>query len=108
MRAFTSALASAKKSYFEEKYHPDYVHLRILATHPNFQRRGAGTALCRWGMEFAREGNEPLTVFASPMGQKLYTSLGFESLGSVPVQVEGEEQRLAIEAMIRHPTPFLD
>lgn len=100
MNAFTTAIQSAKKTYFDSRYQSHHLHLRILATHPNFQRRGAGSALCRWGMEHARARKEPVTLFASPMGQKLYTRLEFDYLGTVPVQVEGEDEKLSIGAMI--------
>ncbi|KAK7703215.1 hypothetical protein SLS64_009191 [Diaporthe eres] len=100
MNAFTTALQSAKESYFECKYQSHHLHLRILATHPDFQRRGAASALCRWGIDYAGERKQPVTLFASPMGQKLYTHLGFDYLGTVPVQVEGEDEKLSIGAMI--------
>lgn len=100
MNAFATALQSAKESYFNSNYQSHYLHLRILATHPDFQRRGAASALCRWGIEHAGERKQPVTVFASPMGQKLYIYLGFEYLGTVPVQVEGEDEKLSIGAMV--------
>lgn len=100
MNAFTTAIQSAKKSYFESKYQSNHPHLRIIATHPEFQRRGAASALCRWGMEHARARKEPVTLFASPTGQKLYTHLGSDYLGTAPVQVEGEHEKLSIGAMI--------
>lgn len=102
MNAFTTATAAAKKSYFDDKYKTCHCHLRILATHPDFQRRGAASALCRWGMENARERGVPVTVLASPMGEKIYGHLGFQYLGSVPVQVEGEEGKLSIGCWVYH------
>ncbi|KAG6354228.1 hypothetical protein INS49_004832 [Diaporthe citri] len=100
MNAFATALQSAKKSYSDSKYQSHHLHLRILATHPDFQRRGAASALCRWGVEYAGERKQPGTLFASPMGRKLYTYLGFKYLGTVPVQVEGEDEKLSIGAMM--------
>lgn len=105
MDAFTAAIQSAKQSYFDSKHKSHHLHLRILATHPDYQRRGAGSALCRWGIEHAAAQKEPVTLFASPMGQKLYTYLGFEYLGTVPVQVEGEDEKLSIGAMMYSHNP---
>lgn len=51
-------------------------------------------------MEGARARKEPVTLFASPTGQKLYTHLGPDYLGTVPVQFEGEDEKLSIGAMI--------
>ncbi|KAI7779891.1 hypothetical protein LA080_000214 [Diaporthe eres] len=94
MKAFTTALQSAKESYFDSKYQSHHLHLRILATHPDFQRRGAASALCRWGIEYAGERKQPVTLFASPMGQKLYTYLGFDYLGTSVRMMESSRPRI--------------
>jgi len=100
MKAFDDALIAAKKSYFDRVYGPNQLHLRILATHPDFQRRGAGSTLCRWGMQRATSARVPVTLFSSPMGQQLYSFLGFDYIGTVIVQVKGEDEKLSIGAMI--------
>jgi predicted acetyltransferase len=100
MAAFDDTLSAAKKSYFDSKYQSNQLHLRVLATHPDFQRRGAGSALCRWGMEYAGDRGQPVTLLSSPMGQQLYSYLGFDYLGTVTVQVEGEAEKLCIGAMM--------
>ena len=102
MRAFADTLAAAKKRYFDDQYGRDRIHLRILATDPKFQNRGAGTKHCTWGMNLAKERNLPVTLFSSPMGQKLYTHLGFILLGFVTVQVKGEDEKLSIGIMMLH------
>ncbi|KAF2253971.1 hypothetical protein BU26DRAFT_516224 [Trematosphaeria pertusa] len=35
-------------------------------------------------------------AFASPMGKRLYERLGFQMLGSVTAQVEGEDEKLEL------------
>ena len=99
MEAFTNTLAGAKKTYFDDTYGTKQIHLRILATHPKFQSRGAGTKHCLWGVKLAKEKNLPITLFSSPMGQKLYTYLGFDLLSTVTVQVKGEDQSISIGVM---------
>lgn len=99
MEAFTTALMEAKQTYFDGVYGDSQIHLRIRGTHPDYQRRGAATQHCQWGMTLARERNLAVTLFSSPMGQLVYTHLGFKLVGTVIVQVEGEEEKLSIGAM---------
>ncbi|KAF8150264.1 hypothetical protein K438DRAFT_1865827, partial [Mycena galopus ATCC 62051] len=60
------------------------LYLVFIATHPDFRHRGSTSLLCRgW----------PVTLFASAVGKKTYDSLGFDTLGTETVQVEGEEDK---------------
>ena len=100
MKAFKQTLATAQKRWFDNVYGDKRLHLKILRTHPDYQKRGAGTQHCRWGMELARADGIPVTLFASPMGKRLYSHLGFLLLDTVTVQVEGEEEKLSIGVMV--------
>jgi predicted acetyltransferase len=73
--------------------------LKILGTHPLFRHRGAASMLVCAGLERARAQGVPTTVLASPMGYKLYISLGFKAVGMFIVRIEGEEEKLDIGAM---------
>jgi hypothetical protein len=99
MQAFSEALTTAKKLYYNDKYGANHLHLRVLATHPDFYHRGAAGMQCRWGMDLARQRGQPVTLFASPMGEQLYSYLGFERHGTVIIQVKGEEEKVSLEAM---------
>ena len=100
MKAFTETLTKAKKKFFDDEYGTNQLHLRILGTHPDYQRRGAGTQHCKWGMRLAKAQKVPVTLFSSPLGQKLYSHISFDLLATITVQVEGEEEKLFIGAMI--------
>lgn len=100
MKAFTETISKAKKKWFDDVYGNDQLHLRIIGTHPDYQRRGAGTQHCKWGMNLAKEHKVPITLFSSPLGQKLYSHIGFDLLATITVQVEGEEEKLSIGVMI--------
>lgn len=81
------------------------IQLQILATHPDYQRRGFGTALCEWGMKRAKNDDIAVTLIASgPVGFKLYTHLQFRDLGIQIVQAPGEEEKLTVHAMEFIPT----
>ncbi|KAI1409962.1 acyl-CoA N-acyltransferase [Hypoxylon sp. FL1857] len=97
-RKFKQQMCEEFDSYFG-KYGDNQVHLWLLATHPDFRRRGAGTRLCRWGLEWASQQSLYTTVLASPMGRSLYEELSFVECGSFMVQVDGEAEKLEIWAM---------
>lgn len=52
-----------------------------IAVAPEFQRRGGGTALIRWGQEHVRSEGVPITLASTEAGRRLYTSVGFRVCG---------------------------
>lgn len=99
-------MAKAKKSIFDDFYGQRHFHLQVLATHPEWQRRGAGTSLCNWGIQLAEMTGMAISLFASPMGRKLYRHLGFQDVVEVEVSVEGEHESVTALAMIYEPIPM--
>lgn len=99
MEAFTLAVKEGYSNYFE-RWSAIEVPLMVLATHPDFQRRGAGSMLCRQGMEIAKVQGSPVTVFGSAAGTALYAHLGFTQLGKIDVQAEDEDESLSLVAMV--------
>lgn len=81
----------------------DGQNLQILATFPNFRRRGCATTLARWGMDQAAKDKVILTLNASPQGLALYESLGFRTLGCQKSQVPGESEFIVDTAMVYEP-----
>ena len=51
-------------------------------------------------MARAKEQGKGVTLFASPMGERVYRRLGFREIGVVAVQVEGEEEKVEIPALV--------
>lgn len=45
----------------------------------------------------------PTTVFASPMGLRLYRKLGFQEIGRFRVQLEGEGEFVEIPGLVMPP-----
>lgn len=105
MLEFANTLSDAFEEHFA-KYAGNQVHLWLLTTHPDYRHRGAGTALCRWGMQLAQQKGQPVTVLASRMGQMLYEHLCFQPLGNVVVQAPGEEKQLQIACLEWQPKEF--
>ncbi|KAK6334550.1 hypothetical protein TWF730_003764 [Orbilia blumenaviensis] len=98
---YTEYLATLERGRLEyfSKYGNEQYHLWLLVTHPDFRKRGAGTMLCRWGMEKATEQSYMTTVLGSPMGTLLYEYLGFKLVGFVTAHVEGEEEKVDVSCL---------
>jgi ribosomal protein S18 acetylase RimI-like enzyme len=62
-----------------------YLSLRILATHPDHQRKGAGSALLKHGLEKADALGLPVIVYASVTGRPLYEKHGFQFVRELPL-----------------------
>jgi len=100
-QAYRPAMTKAKKPYCEDERGERRLILQILATHPNYRRRGAATTLCKSGMELAAEQDLVISLFASPIGRELYKHLGFLTLGAAVVNVDGDfsERKLVFTVM---------
>lgn len=90
-------------TYFS-RYGDDQIHLWLLCTIPSFRRRGAGTRLCRWGLDLAQSRSAHVTVLASPMGRALYEEIGFKLDGFFIVREGKEPEHLNMWALTYHKT----
>lgn len=107
MQAWTTITAKSKAEVFDSVFGPRQLHLQILATHPNYQRRGAGRALCEWGIRLAERVSVPITVFASPMGSILYQRTGFMPVDEVRIKaMEDHDEGVVLVAMMFIPLSF--
>lgn len=98
-QAWSQTLGASRK-LFDQQFGTNHFQLQLLATDPQFQRIGAGTALCGAGIETAERLKMGISVFASPMGKRLYSRLGFQQLATVTVKVEGEDDFVSVAAMV--------
>jgi GNAT superfamily N-acetyltransferase len=108
LEAFRNASAALQDIYFDSIYGIDQLRLQILGTLPRYQRRGLGTALCKWGMKRARRDGVVITLISSPMGYKLYEHIGFQDRGKEIVRAQGEKEKLSVHVMdfdLRPTTP---
>ena len=93
-----------KRRYVDDLYPPEHqLHLRLLATHPDYQGRGLGEAHCEWGLAWAAQqlGNvvDYVTLIATPRGFPVYRSLGFESLTNISIKGVDDEVEFWHEVM---------
>jgi GNAT superfamily N-acetyltransferase len=66
----------------------NHVELMVLMTDTDYQRRGIGTTLLKWGHEFAAKQNVPEFLDSSPFGFPLYRSLGWNVVAEVKVDLK--------------------
>ena len=69
--------------------------------HPDHQRRGIGGAILNRVVELAEAEHVPIVLFATALGKRQYVKFGFADVGSERVQVDGEDEWLMLEGMVR-------
>ncbi|KAL9052208.1 MAG: hypothetical protein Q9162_005533 [Coniocarpon cinnabarinum] len=52
--------------------------LSVIAVDQAYRGRGLAKDLLEWGLKHAKDEHVPVTLFATPLGRKLYERLGFE------------------------------
>ncbi|CAG8961932.1 hypothetical protein HYFRA_00014090 [Hymenoscyphus fraxineus] len=75
---------------------PERWLLELMVTHVDFRRRGAATALLKWGIEEADREKIPCKVEGSPMGRLLYKSQGFKDLGPFVIKFNSQKESIII------------
>jgi ribosomal protein S18 acetylase RimI-like enzyme len=60
-----------------------HIYLEMLATHPDYQRCGAGSMLVQWAVEEADKLGLEVFIEASPPGRFLYSKFGFETVKEI-------------------------
>lgn len=99
---------SAKEDYLDGVYaHQNQLYLDSLATHPDYQRRGAGSALVRSGVRFGKnlykDENVTATLIATEAGDPLYQYLGWTSIRNFTVRsldaIEGSREEWRFDVM---------
>ena len=61
-----------------EEIFKEYWVLDGLYVHPEHYRKGIGKALALWGVERGKVEKVPVLVHASPLGRRLYETVGFQ------------------------------
>ncbi|KAJ5348717.1 Acyl-CoA N-acyltransferase [Penicillium brevicompactum] len=74
---FLEQLWEKKEKFLGAKKH---VYCHTVAVHPEYQGKGIGARLMKWGMDVAEELNLPIYLESTVEGVPLYKKLGFETL----------------------------
>ncbi len=86
--------------------HQNFTDVHVIAVDPKHQGRGAGAALCHWGMQLADSTGLPLYFEASPSTYKMYEKIGYQTLDEEVVhspEVLGLPTPLRVPLMVRMP-----
>ncbi|KAF2203085.1 acyl-CoA N-acyltransferase [Delitschia confertaspora ATCC 74209] len=106
-KAFFNMLNGAKREILGQR---PYLILQTLVTHPNHERKGAGSALLRWGLEQADAKGVETYLEASQIGAPLYARYGFQPVKDLVFDLrdfgyDGPEDKMrqVFTLMIRSP-----
>ncbi|KAJ8068711.1 hypothetical protein OCU04_002410 [Sclerotinia nivalis] len=84
---FFGTLIERRREIMKERKH---WYLELIATKPEWQRKGAAGKLIRWGLERADAEGVETYLEASPVGKGLYEYFGFEERGRLVIPVVDE------------------
>ncbi|ORY06770.1 acyl-CoA N-acyltransferase [Clohesyomyces aquaticus] len=104
---FFSGLAKRKKETMGNKPH---IYLHLLHTDPDFQKRGAGRALLRWGTTKADTVGLPVYLESSPAGHPFYLKHEFADIDRFDLDLRpfgGPEEPYITPLMLREPKSSL-
>ena len=77
---FRASVDTIEEKYWQKQYR-ESLHLRALATKPEFRQKGIATALIEWGLQRSRTTGLIAGVESSEMAKGLYGKLGFQTIG---------------------------
>ncbi|KAF2035901.1 hypothetical protein EK21DRAFT_53651 [Setomelanomma holmii] len=93
--------AAAEKKYIDDAFGPDQLYLEYLATHPDYQLRGAGTRLTNSGLESGRKARVNITLLALPTAEGFYAHLNFSSVANMSISSVDGDQLFRFNVMAR-------
>lgn len=85
---------------FGEDIFPEAWLLANVVTHKDYQRRGIGTRLVRWGLDQCEAERVPCGVESSFAGMRLYEKLGFRKFEDLRY---GEKEKETMAVMVWEP-----
>lgn len=98
---FPKFFESIEKKYYT--YPDDSAwYLKIIAINPKHQRKGVGRKMVQWGVSKSEEEGVPALLEASPAGEGLYLSMGYEDVGGETLTAESGEHA-SLRVMKRYP-----
>lgn len=103
IEVFSKVLERVKKTWFEDKYGDQRFWLIALGVLPEFQGLGIASLILRRVTGMADSEGLPVMLFTSVMGKPVYLRSCFETVGKETVRVEGQEEVLVLEGMLRLP-----
>ena len=80
--------------------------LDTLSTAPEYQRKGLGSMLMKWGIEQLEERSVPSVIVSTEAGKSTYLKHGYETLGTWGIELgnHGGTRRYENSILVRHPS----
>lgn len=100
---FEHKLNEAKRNYLDIPFGKHKLYLNTLATHPDYQSRGAGSKLVLEGLKIARSHHLNATLIATPVGEPLYHHLGFVSIANISITSVDKDEAFPYDVMYYNP-----
>lgn len=88
---------------FQEDIFAEAWLLANVVTHTDYQRRGIGACLVRWGLDQAQAERVPVGVESSLAGMRLYEKMGFREFDNMRY---GEKEKETMPVMVWEPPGF--
>ncbi|KAH6643046.1 hypothetical protein C7974DRAFT_115820 [Boeremia exigua] len=83
---------AAKKTHVDDVFGTEQLYLEQLATHPDYQSRGAGTRLIESGLERGKRIGVNVTLIAEPTAENFYVHRGFREASNISLEsVDGDQ-----------------
>ncbi|KAE8837580.1 hypothetical protein PTNB85_04915 [Pyrenophora teres f. teres] len=73
-----------------------YAYCHVMAVHPDFQRRGVGELIFKFGTAIAQQAGLPLYIESSKKGTRLYEKMGCKKLEEELVCEYGQDTSLFV------------
>ncbi|KAJ0118774.1 gnat family protein [Diaporthe amygdali] len=105
LKTYRAITAKAKDEVFRSLSGGNNIDLVQIAVLPEFRRLGVGGCVVSWGLSLASDMGVPLTLFANDSMSTWYEKKGFRKLGTVHVQVDGEDPSLESIMMAKDCSP---
>lgn len=83
---------AAEQKFVFDIFGEGQLYLHELATHPDYQLRGAGTRLIERGIERGRKEDVNVTLIAQPTAEGFYFKKGFMEMRNISVEsIDGDQ-----------------
>ena len=102
-QAFLTAANEADEKYWKGLY-PENLYLSGFYTDPEYQGQGAGHSMMHWGLQTAAAKQCVIGLNASnSRAAEVYRHWGFEDIGIIKVQRQGEEAHVDMPVLLYKP-----
>ncbi|KAF9691494.1 hypothetical protein EKO04_010311 [Ascochyta lentis] len=90
---------AAERKYVLDVFGEQQLYLYELATHPDYQLRGAGTMLVERGIERGRREGVNVTLIAQPTAEGFYLKKGFKEIRNISIESVDKDEAFGFNIM---------